>query len=685
MAPQAPVTIDAVKEQLANLRAQRRAQQSAPQGDLQRGASVAPHVEQLRHAGNGCAFECDLGDARAGRPPAALIRERKVWRAADAALEKADEDAALDAMAPLVRKRGRERVRPQPPREDEVVVHTLPAARRRDDVAVPPAKPMFPSLQPRAREEAAEGKAKEGGEQKSDCVKRVEAMAQMREERRMKAAAARAVREEEAKEAEGRGGIESVDFLNRINEYRRLHGLSAPAPWPRSKHIWDAEHGSSNIRVCVRKRPMLKVERHRHDFDIISAPGGSGALVVHEPRTKVDLTKAVESHEFCFDAFFTEFDGNEAIHEATLAPLLKHVLTGRSATVFAFGQTGSGKTCTMAGHGNHAAQDGNAIGLYELASRRIISEAKSLGLAVQISFYEVYRGKVLDLLRGRARLEVLEDGCGHVTVVGLHKVLVDSAEAMLRLVKQAEDLRAVGCTSANETSSRSHAILEVALVEASSSLPAGKLTLVDLAGSERAADSTSKDRQTRAEGAEINKSLLCLKECIRALDTGDAHTPFRGSKLTQVLRESFIGDAKTVMIATIAPGSSAAENTLNTLRYAQRVRDFSSKRPPYEPPRFGRRAPPPAASPPQQRPSQPSPPTARPTDMAPPASKPVDPFVRPRPPLAPTDPENMIIGEVGSHPHDKPKPSARRRAVPPTPPTPEMPGRAELAVTKDVW
>eukprot|EP00964_Phaeocystis_antarctica_P120821 scaffold84557_cov56-Phaeocystis_antarctica.AAC.1 len=108
----------------------------------------------------------------------------------------------------------------------------------------------------------------------------------------------------------------------------------------------------------------------------------------------------------------------------------------------------------------------------------------------------------------------------------------------------------------------------------------GRLSLVDLAGSERAADASSKDRTTRLEGAEINKSLLCLKECIRSLDSNSGHTPFRGSKLTQVLRDSFVGRAKTAMVATVSPGSSAAEYTLNTLRYAQRVKEFSKMRPP---------------------------------------------------------------------------------------------------------
>ena len=101
----------------------------------------------------------------------------------------------------------------------------------------------------------------------------------------------------------------------------------------------------------------------------------------------------------------------------------------------------------------------------------------------------------------------------------------------------------------------------------------GRLSFIDLAGSERGADTFDNDRQTRIEGAEINKSLLALKECIRALDGDARHVPFRGSKLTEVLKDSFIGaQARTVMIANISPGSSSVEHTLNTLRYADRVK-----------------------------------------------------------------------------------------------------------------
>lgn len=106
----------------------------------------------------------------------------------------------------------------------------------------------------------------------------------------------------------------------------------------------------------------------------------------------------------------------------------------------------------------------------------------------------------------------------------------------------------------------------------------GKISFIDLAGSERGADTFDNNRQTRLEGAEINKSLLALKECIRALDSDARHVPFRGSKLTAVLRDSFVGEtARTVMVANISPVSSCVEHTLNTLRYADRVKGRRSK------------------------------------------------------------------------------------------------------------
>lgn len=136
--------------------------------------------------------------------------------------------------------------------------------------------------------------------------------------------------------------------------------------------------------------------------------------------------------------------------------------------------------------------------------------------------------------------------------------------------------RTTHATVANDTSSRSHSICQVLIKKGSE---CGKLVLVDLAGSERAQDTQSNNRQRRMEGAEINKSLLALKECIRAMGDKADHVPFRASKLTLILRDSFISKqqnkSKVVMIACISPGSSSADHSINTLRYADRLKDNS--------------------------------------------------------------------------------------------------------------
>ena len=136
-------------------------------------------------------------------------------------------------------------------------------------------------------------------------------------------------------------------------------------------------------------------------------------------------------------------------------------------------------------------------------------------------------------------------------------------------------VRTTGITGANVDSSRSHAILQICLRTKTNQI-FGKISFIDLAGSERGADTIDQDRQTRMDGSEINKSLLALKECIRALDQDQKHLPFRGSKLTLVLKDSFIGNCMTLMIANISPTFSCCEHTLNTLRYADRVKELSN-------------------------------------------------------------------------------------------------------------
>lgn len=147
-----------------------------------------------------------------------------------------------------------------------------------------------------------------------------------------------------------------------------------------------------------------------------------------------------------------------------------------------------------------------------------------------------------------------------------------TVEDIMNALSQGMLLRAQGTTGANSESSRSHAIMSMSLMHYDKLY--SKMSFIDLAGSERGADTMHTDKQTKMDGAEINKSLLALKECIRALDQDKKHTPFRGSKLTQVLKDSFVGNSKTTMIANISPASNCCEHTLNTLRYADRVKEL---------------------------------------------------------------------------------------------------------------
>lgn len=332
------------------------------------------------------------------------------------------------------------------------------------------------------------------------------------------------------------------------------------------------------IRVAVRKRPLNKKEKGGGETDIISVVGRSSSVLVHEPKTKVDLTKYVDTHTFVFDEVFGEEAGQADIYERTCRPLVAFFLNKGKATCFAYGQTGSGKTFTMMGPGGGK---GEQAGLYVQATHDIfamVGRGPYAGVQIWASFFEIYGGKLFDLLNARKKLECREDGQQNVVIVGIKERQVESVEQMMELIAHGNSVRSTGQTGANIDSSRSHAILQITAKKVTKAnappKPMGKFSFIDLAGSERAADTTNNDRQTRLEGAEINKSLLALKECIRALDQGAAHRPFRSSKLTQVLKDSLVGNARTVMIANISPNSGSCEHTLNTLRYADRVREL---------------------------------------------------------------------------------------------------------------
>lgn len=335
----------------------------------------------------------------------------------------------------------------------------------------------------------------------------------------------------------------------------------------------DKQNSVAKIKVVVRKRPLNKKEMSRRENDIITIePNASCSLTVHETKLKVDLTEYVEKHEFTFDAVLDEYVSNDEVYAETVEPIIPLIFQRTKATCFAYGQTGSGKTYTMQPLPLRASRD-----ILRLMHHSYCSQ----GFQLCVSFFEIYGGKLFDLLNDRKSLFIREDGKKQVCVVGLLEFKVLDAGMIQDLIEKGSATRSTGTTGANEESSRSHAVLQLTIKrsghgdESKPPRVVGKLSFIDLAGSERGADTTDNDKQTRMEGAEINKSLLALKECIRALDNDQNHIPFRGSKLTEVLRDSFVGNSRTVMISCISPSSGSCEHTLNTLRYADRVKSLS--------------------------------------------------------------------------------------------------------------
>ena len=180
------------------------------------------------------------------------------------------------------------------------------------------------------------------------------------------------------------------------SDFEAMRGMSAPDTAPK-------------IRVVVRKRPLSRREKARSDPDVVEIASDRKTVLLHEAKTKVDLTRYVETHGFTFDNAYDEACDTQKIYTETCRPLVKAVFSGANATCFAYGQTGSGKTYTMIGSASGGKTARKEPGLYELAAKDIFAMAKDSPIAVQVcaSFFEISGGKLFDLLNGRRRLRCL--------------------------------------------------------------------------------------------------------------------------------------------------------------------------------------------------------------------------------------------------------------------------------------
>ena len=348
------------------------------------------------------------------------------------------------------------------------------------------------------------------------------------------------------------------------------------------ENVEPEEHSTSEgakIYVCVRKRPIFDKEIQNGEIDCVSAINPK--VCIYDCKLKIDgYTKYIDTNDFYFDNVFNENEDTNLLFECSVKPSLDILLKGGVVTCFAYGQTGSGKTYTMQG-----IQDAAIYNIFDNFTE--IQTVLKKKFKFFISFFEIYSGRLYDLLNNRNKVMALEDKNQKVQIYGLTEKEVFNPKEMQDIVDYANQMRTTHNTVTNETSSRSHAICNFVIkVEGKrEDEEYAKLTLVDLAGSERATETQSNNKSRLAEGAEINKSLLALKECIRALDArkakgnSDQHVPFRNSKLTLVLRDSFLGKAnlcKIIMISCVSPSNHSSNHTINTLRYADRLKEKTS-------------------------------------------------------------------------------------------------------------
>ena len=348
------------------------------------------------------------------------------------------------------------------------------------------------------------------------------------------------------------------------------------------ENVEPEEHMTSEgakIYVCVRKRPIFDKEIQNGEIDCVSAINPK--VCIYDCKLKIDgYTKYIDTNDFYFDNVFNENEDTNLLFECSVKPSLDILLKGGVVTCFAYGQTGSGKTYTMQG-----IQDAAIYSIFDNFME--IQTVLKKKFKFFISFFEIYSGRLYDLLNNRNKVMALEDKNQKVQIYGLTEKEVFNPKEMQDIVDYANQMRTTHNTVTNETSSRSHAICNFVIkVEGKKEDEEyAKLTLVDLAGSERATETQSNNKSRLAEGAEINKSLLALKECIRALDArkakgnNDQHVPFRNSKLTLVLRDSFLGKAnlcKIIMISCVSPSNHSSNHTINTLRYADRLKEKTS-------------------------------------------------------------------------------------------------------------
>ncbi|CAG9768811.1 unnamed protein product [Ceutorhynchus assimilis] len=352
--------------------------------------------------------------------------------------------------------------------------------------------------------------------------------------------------------------LQKSDLINYQTERRVLHNT-----------IQDLK---GNIRVFCRIRPLLPSELKQIQCSI-EFINENGIEIRKNQESYDQITGKLKEtkSEFTYDKVFAPQSSQEEVFE-DLAQLVQSALDGYNVCVFAYGQTGSGKTYTMQGGGG--IQKGMIPRTFDLIFKNIAELQRSgWSYTVKASFLEIYNENIRDLLNTKQgqKHDICFNEGAETTVTNLSIQTINSAAELERYMVLAHRNRATAATDFNEHSSRSHAVTKIHLEGTLEDLVyKGSLNLVDLAGSENAKQSVAGERLTETKN--INKSLATLGDVIQHLHHKSRHIPYRNSKLTYLLQSSLGGNSKTLMIVNISPIESCFMESINSLRFAAKVK-----------------------------------------------------------------------------------------------------------------
>ncbi|KAK6743937.1 hypothetical protein RB195_010934 [Necator americanus] len=332
---------------------------------------------------------------------------------------------------------------------------------------------------------------------------------------------------------------------------------------------------AEKVKVVVRCRPISQQEVSQGHKIAVRVSTEDNSVVLEHVTGKEEPRRT-----FFFDAVFPPDCDQMRVYNVAARPIIENVLKGYNGTIFAYGQTGTGKTFTMTGDLERPELQGIIPNSFAHIFDHIAKCQQDITFLVRVSYLEIYNEELRDLL-GKdghgSSLEIKEKADVGVYVKNLISIIVGSASQMQKLMEFGNKNRKVGATKMNEESSRSHAMFSVTVESSERGMVTqGKLHLVDLAGSERQSKTGAAGERLK-EAAKINLSLSTLGNVISALvDVKSTHIPYRNSKLTRLLQDSLGGNSKTVMIANIGPASYNYDETLSTLRYANRAKNIQN-------------------------------------------------------------------------------------------------------------